>query len=239
MKTSWAKRRACSSGRLTRRFPRTDSSPLMAASAIPTIVSASLKVSSRSASESPRFSRSWCCWRHRIKSLIPTGQDYIGSGARLQEDLSRHLARALPAGALFGESAGPAAQEQRHLRYLLQRLVGPLYAGLSCGLHSPSPQDFVELVGKDAGPCIAHERSPDERPVGDGRAEGEERYPKGVGHVFFQVCTDDQVGLSGFDASCDLLGIIFDESLFGESVCVEEKVPFEVREIGTAGDDLE
>src|SRR5215218_7169091 len=112
---------AGSSGRLTRRFARTDSSSLMAASAIPTIVSASLKVSSRPVSESswPRFSRSRCSPRQRIKSLIPMGRDYIGSGARLQEDLPRHLAGALLAGVFFGEATGPAPQEQGHLRSLL------------------------------------------------------------------------------------------------------------------------
>lgn len=42
-----------------------------------------------------------------------------GSGAGLQEDLSRHLRRAVFAGALLGEPAGPAPQERRHLRELL------------------------------------------------------------------------------------------------------------------------
>src|SRR5215217_1527450 len=191
MKTSWAKRTACSSGRLTRRFTRTDSSSLMAASAIPTIVSASLRVSSRSVSERswPRFSRAWCSSRQRMKSLIPTGRDYIGSGARLQEDLPRHLAGALLAGALFGAPAGSAPQEQGHLCRLLQRAVGPLHAGLSCGLLPRSLQDAVERVGKDAGPGVAHERSLDERPVDHGRTERKEGYSEGVRHAFFQVCS--------------------------------------------------
>src|SRR5215210_7296025 len=213
----------------------------MAASAIPTIVSASFRVSSRSdsGSSSPLFSRSWCSSRRRMKSLIPTGRDYIGSGARLQEDLARHLARTLLAGAFFGEPTGPAAQEQRHCCRLLQRLVGPLYTGLSCGFDPFPSQDVVELVGKNAGPGVAHERSPDEGPVDDGRTEREEGHPEGIGNGFFQVCADDEVGLRGFDAGCDLLGIVLDESPFGEGVGVEEEVPFKVREIGSAGGDLQ
>src|SRR5215207_1481744 len=193
MKTSWAKRTACSSGRLTRRFARTDSSSLMAASAIPTIVSASLRVSSRSASESsvPRFSRCWCSSRYCIKSLIPTGRDYIGSVARLQEDLPRHLAGALLAGALFGQPAGPSPQEQGHLRSFLQRPVGPLHTGLSCGPSCCPPQDIVERVGEDAGSGVAHERSPDEVRVGDGGTEGKEGYIERVCYALFQVCPDD------------------------------------------------
>ena len=51
--------------------------------AIPTIVSASRRVSSRSASERsvPRCSRSWCSSRYCMKSRIPTGHDYICSGS--------------------------------------------------------------------------------------------------------------------------------------------------------------
>ena len=53
------------------------------------------------------------------------------------------------------------------------------------------------------------------------------------------MSADDQVGLRGFDAGCDLIGIVLDESPFGESVGVEEEVPFEVREIRPAGGYLQ
>src|SRR5215210_2496420 len=127
---------ACSSGRLILRLPRTDSNSLMAASAIPTMVSASLKVSLRSATESsgPLLSRSWCSLKYCMKSRIPTGRDYIGSGPRLQEDLARHLVRALLAGAVFGEPLGPSPQERRYLVDLLQRPVGSLNSGFPGGL---------------------------------------------------------------------------------------------------------
>src|SRR5918998_1946225 len=102
------------------------------------MVSASLRVSSRSASESPEapsFSLSWCSSRCLIKSLIPTGRHYIGSGTGLQEDLARHLSSAVFAGAFLGEPAGPTAQERRHTRELLERPVGPRQPGhLRAGL---------------------------------------------------------------------------------------------------------
>ena len=41
--------------------------------------------------------------------------------------------------------------------------------------------------------------------------------------------SDDQVGLRGFDAGCDLTGIVLDEGPFSERVGVEEEVSFEVR----------
>src|SRR5215212_11654362 len=174
-----------------------------------------------------------------MKSLIPMGRDYIGSGARLQEDLPRHLARALLAGVLFGEPTGPASQEQGYLRSLLKRPVGPLHAGLSWGFDCLLPQDAVERVGEDAGPGVAHERSPDEGRVGDGGTEGEERYIERVCYALFQVRTDDQIGLRCFDAGRDLIGIFLDESPFCEGVGVEEEVPFEVRQIRPTGDDLQ
>src|SRR5215212_6586137 len=238
---SWAKRTACSSGRLTRRLARTDSSSLIAASAIPTIVSASFRVSSRSESESPWLcsSRFRCSSRHCIKSLIPMGRDYIGSEAGLQEDLPRHLARALSAGAFFGEPAGPGAQEKGDRRGLLQRPVGPLHAGFARGLCSFLPQYGVEGVGKDAGAGVAHERSLHEGPARNGRTEGKEGHFEGVCNVLFQVCPDDQIRLRGFEAGRDLVGIFFHESPLGESVGVEEEVPGKVREIRPAGDYLQ
>src|SRR5215210_8982628 len=129
----------------------------MAASAIPTIVSASRNVSSRSMSERSwfLFERSRCSSSKFMKSLIPTGRDYIGSEAGLQEDLSRHLARALTAGAVFGEPAGPAPQEQRHLCRLLQRPVGPLHASFARVLCSSLPQYGIVGVGKNAGAGVA------------------------------------------------------------------------------------
>src|SRR5215212_2209364 len=88
---SWAKRTACSSGRLTRRLARTDSSSLMTASAIPTIVSASRNVSSRSVSERSwfLFERAWCSSSKLMKSLIPTGRDYIGSEAGYESQTTK------------------------------------------------------------------------------------------------------------------------------------------------------
>ena len=111
-------------------------------------------------------------------------------------------------------------------------------AASPAGSDSFPSQGVVERVGEDAGSGVAHERSPDEGPVGDGRAEGEEGHTEGVGHALFQVGSDDQVGLRGFDAGRDLIGIVLDESPFCESVGVEEEVPFEVREIRPAGGDL-
>src|SRR5215210_9033791 len=146
----------------------------MAASAIPTIVSASRNVSSRSMSERSwfLFERSRCSSSKFMKSLIPTGRDYIGSEAGLQEDLPRHLARALTAGAFFGEPAGPGAQEQGHRRGFLQRPVGPLHAGFARGFLSSPPQYGVEGVSEDAGAGVAHERSLHEGSARDGRTEG-------------------------------------------------------------------
>jgi hypothetical protein len=151
---------------------------------------------------------------------LPVSNQKLVSG--LQEDLARHLARALPSGVLFGAPAGPAPQERRHPGDLLQRLVGPLYPGLfCCRLHPCPAQDVVEHIGEDAGTRVAHEWSLDEGPVDDGGTQGKGGYSKGVGHALFQMCSDDEVGPCGFDAGCGLLGIVLNESPFGESVGVE------------------
>src|SRR5919107_3229726 len=164
---------ACSSGRFMRRLSSTDPSSLMAASAIPTIVSASLRVSSRSEFErfAPRRSRSWCSVRCCIKSLMPTGRDYIRSGAGLQKDLARHLARAPLAGVVFGEPSGSAPQKRRYPGDLLQRAVGPLDVGPAGGLPLFLAERVIEGVGEDARAGVAHQRSLDEGPAGGGGAE--------------------------------------------------------------------
>jgi len=56
------------------------------------------------------------------KEVLPKGGlsfSNPGSVPGLQEDLPRHLRRAVRAGALLGEPAGPAPQERRHLREFL------------------------------------------------------------------------------------------------------------------------
>src|SRR5215203_699877 len=232
---------ACSSGRLIRRLSSTDSSSLMAASAIPTIVSASVRVSSRSEVESPdsRRSRSWCSLRCCMKSLMPTGRDYIRSGAGLEEDLARYLARALLAGVILGESPGSTPQERWYPGDLLQRAVGPPDVGLAGGLPFLMAERLVEGVGENARAGVAHQRSLHEGPVGGGWTEGEEGHFEGFGHALFQVRSDDEVGLRGLDAGCDRFRIILRESAFGEAMRVEQEVSFEVREVGAAGDDLQ
>src|SRR5918994_1974577 len=238
---SWAKRMACSSGRFMRRLFSTDPSSLMAASAIPTIVSASPRISSRSEAESsgPRCSRSWCSFRSCMKSLMPTGRDYICSGAGLQEDLTRHLARAPLAGVIFGEPPGPTAQERRYPGYLLQCPVGPPDYGLVGGPLFLQEERLFEGVGENARAGIAHQRPLDEGPAGGGRTEGEEGYFERFGHALFQVRSDNEVGPRGLEAGGDSFRVLLHESAFGEGVRVEEEVSFEVREVGATGDDLQ
>src|ERR687894_2768125 len=221
---------ACSSGRLIRRLLSTDSSSLMAASAIPTIVSASTRVSLRSEGEraGPRRSRSWCSARCCIKSLMPTGRDYIRSGAGLQKDLARHLARSPLAGVVFGEPSGPAPQKRRYPGDLLQRAVGPLDVGLAGGLPLFLAERAIEGVGEDARAGVAHQRSLDEGPVGGGGTEGEKGYPERFGHALFQVRSDHEVGFRGFDAGGDRFRVILHESAFRKGVRVEQEVPFQV-----------
>src|SRR5215208_2664602 len=248
---------ACSSGRLILRLFRTESSSLTAASAIPTIVSASSRISSRSDSESsgPLSSFSWCSSRCRMKSLIPIAADYSDSdrphrssvdrksrsAAGSQEDLARHLGRSQLAGAFLGEAPGPAPQEGGYLRELLARLVCPRDAGCLRGLRLllRLAQGAVERIGQDARPRVAHERPLDERAVVRGRAEREERDTQRVGYALFQVRPDDEVGVRGLDAGGHLLRVILHKRLVREGVRVEEEVPLEVSKVGAAGSDLE
>src|SRR5215213_11610864 len=227
---------ACSSGRFMRRLLSTDSSSLMAASAIPTIVSASLRASSRSEVErsGPRCSRSWCSSRCCMKSLMPTGRDYIGSGAGLQEDLTCHLARASLTRVLLGEPPGSTPQERRYSGDLLQCPVGPLDGGLAGGLLFLPAERVIEGVGEDTRAGVAHQRSLDEGPAGGGGTQGEEGHFQGFGYTFLQVRSDDEIGLRGFDAGGHRFRIVLHESAFGEAVRVEEEVSFEVREVGAA-----
>src|SRR5215212_3279048 len=85
----------------------------------------------------------------REKKLVP--------GA--QEDLPRHLARAQLAGALLGETPGPAPQEGGRLRELLARLLRPRHARNPSGLRFSLrlAQGVVEGVGEDARAGVAHQ----------------------------------------------------------------------------------
>src|SRR4051794_15048886 len=157
----------------------------------------------------------------------------------LQEDLTRNLVRAPPAGMILGEPPGPAPQERRHPGDLLQCPVRPLDGGLACGLRLFPAEDVVQGVGEDARAGVAHERALDEVSACGGVTEGKEGYFEGFGHALFQVGADDQVRLRGFDAGRDRFWIFLDESPFGEGVRVEEEVPLEVREVGAADDDLQ
>jgi hypothetical protein len=159
----------------------------------------------------------------------------------LQEDLACHRVRAQLAGALLGEASCPSPEKRRYLRELIERLVGPRHTR---GLHDlrfllPSTKSAVERVGQDARSRVAHERPPHEGTVGDGGTEREERDVERLGNPFFQVRPDDEVWLCSLDAGADFLRVVLDECLVGEGMGVEEKVAFEVLQVGAAGGDLE
>src|ERR671916_1979560 len=96
----------------------TDSSSLTAASAIPTIVSASRRISSRSASESSELlsSLSWCSLRWRMKSLMPIAADYSGTGLARVAVPRRLDGGDEPRARGHGEEHGGDPDDDRHER---------------------------------------------------------------------------------------------------------------------------
>src|ERR671921_2010248 len=196
---SWAKRRACSSGRLTRRLSTTDPSSLTAASTIPTIISAWRKTSSRSASERDSGLRAFsrCSRRYSIKSLMPkktapsitlSAGGLYRSGAGLFENLRRHFGRIQGMGVLLGEPARATPEKGGYLLQLRERLfrpLGTLHRRLFAAWPLRFPQNAVEGVGKLARPNVAYEWPLHERVIEDRGKEGEKGYVQCVGDLLF------------------------------------------------------